>query len=176
MTLPNDLNFALLALDSYSRGYNPRIDVGGSLIGDALAIARQDVGIDDPKYVEWQTANFYAVAYQTPGGIVISYRGTDSPLADALTGWPTVGGLLGSQAQMAAEFYYKVKEAYPSATITLTGHSPGGELAGIISQEAKGVSRSRRGILRMPIHSPDQRIPKNASPLVGGQSPRSNRA
>ena len=35
---------------------------------------------------------------------------------------------------MAAEFYYQVSQAYPNATITLTGHFLGGGLAGLIAK------------------------------------------
>ncbi len=79
-------------------------------------------------------ANFYAAAYQdSSGGIVISYRGTDDPVSDSV-GWLGGAGFQTAQAELAAEFYYQVKQAYPGATITLTGHSLGGGLAGLIAK------------------------------------------
>jgi hypothetical protein len=70
-------------------------------------------------------ASFYAAAYQdASGNIVISYRGTDDPTIGAdLNAWMGGAGFETAQARMAAQFHYQVKEAYPNATITLTGHS-----------------------------------------------------
>ena len=86
-------------------------------------------------------ANFHAVAYQdSSGGIVISYRGTDDPVGDLATGWATGAGYSTVQARLAAEFYYQVKAAYPDATISLTGHSLGGGLAGLMAKLAGSVA------------------------------------
>jgi hypothetical protein len=71
-------------------------------------------------------------------GTVIAYRGTDSILGgDLLYGW-TLGGGLGSasQGKLAIDFYNAVRggsafDAHDN-TITLTGHSLGGGLAGFV--------------------------------------------
>lgn len=75
-------------------------------------------------------ASFYAAAYQdASGAIVISYRGTDDPTFGAdLNAWTGGAGFQTEQAEMAAQFYYQVKQAHPGATITLTAHSLGGGL------------------------------------------------
>jgi thioesterase domain-containing protein len=76
-----------------------------------------------------EATSFYAAAYQdASGNIVISYRGTDAP-HDVVTGWTGGAGFQTRQAELAAQFYHQVKQAYPDATITLTGHSLGGGLA-----------------------------------------------
>ncbi len=139
MTISNELFHSLLALDAYNRGYGAGIGNGtdgigeSGQIGSASVINRSAFGIGQTDYLEWQSASFYAVAYQTATGIVISYRGTDSFAVDPLTGWTTGAGLLSSQAKLAAEFYYAVKDQYPTSEITLTGHSLGGGLAGFVA-------------------------------------------
>lgn len=39
-----------------------------------MLLERADMGISDAQYKAWQSAGFYAVAYDTPYGTVISYR------------------------------------------------------------------------------------------------------
>jgi len=144
MTLTDGLNYSILALDSYNRGYNPGVELNGSTISGLTILPREAVGIDDPSYAAWQAANFYAAAYQDlSGNIVISYRGTDDPASDSV-GWSGGAGFQTAQAELAAKFYYQVKQAYPGATITLTGHSLGGGLAGLIAKMT-GSSNRRVG-------------------------------
>jgi hypothetical protein len=103
-----DLFLAILAMDSYNRGGGAGINDGGASdtngfgdssdgsikIGNATITHNlQDAGIVDAS----EAAGFYAVAYQTDYGTVISYRGTDSaPGADLATdahhGWTLGGG------------------------------------------------------------------------------------
>ena len=127
----SDLEYAILSLDSYNRGPDPGVTgLGGpgSMIGSLTLL-------NIPVPAGSADASFYATAYQdSSGNIVISYRGTDDPLNDAFTGWTTGAGNLSAQARLAAEFYYQVQQANPEATITLTGHSLGGGLAGLMAR------------------------------------------
>jgi serralysin len=146
MTDLTNLDFAVLSLDSYNRGYGPFIQISGSTIG-GLTIVRDSVTLNvdpnDPNRVD-QAANFYAAAYQdSSGNIVISYRGTDNPGGD-IPGWTGGAGFQTRQAELAAEFYYQVKDAYPGATITLTGHSLGGGLAGLMAKLTGSVAYENR--------------------------------
>lgn len=134
-----DLFLAVLAMDSYNRGYNPGIDglsSGiGAQIGTAVIVSSSDNPILDPNG-EGQAASFYAVAYQMMGETIISYRGTDA-LADAGADF-TIGGTgnpNSPQAYLAADFYSSVVGAgnQYSADATLVGHSLGGGLAGLIA-------------------------------------------
>jgi hypothetical protein len=141
MSISPELLYAILSLDSYNRGYNPGITTAGpdglgefGQVGPYSVVSPLSLGRTEAQYAEWQTANFYAAAYLNGGTIVISYRGTDDPLADAFTGWTTGAGFLSPQAKLAAEFYYQVKQEYPGANIVLTGHSLGGELAGFVAR------------------------------------------
>ena len=136
MTISPDLFFAIVSLDSYNRGYDPGVvGLGGLLseIGDVVLLTDSETLPETSGVGE--AASFYAAAYQdSSGNIVISYRGTDDPLSDAFTGWVTGAGYLSAQARLAAEFYYQVQQANPEATITLTGHSLGGGLAGLMAR------------------------------------------
>jgi hypothetical protein len=136
----SDLFLSILSMDAYNRGYGAGISDGvnidsegndvdglggiGSSIGSAIVI-NQNITL------QAQDAGFYAVAYDTPDGIVISYRGTDEP-KDVLSGWTSLVGVIPDQALLAAQFYQSVKAANPGITITLTGHSLGGALAGFV--------------------------------------------
>lgn len=128
MTISVELSYAILALDSYNRGYNvgvPGLGGIGSQVENKTLIMQSKTLSTSPEVA----ASFYAAAYQdSSGNIVISYRGTDAPGGDLSTGWVTGTGYLSAQAELAAEFYYQVKQAYPSASITLTGYSLGGGL------------------------------------------------
>lgn len=133
MTIAVELSYAIHALESYDRGYNfgvPGLGGIGSQVGNNTLVMQSVTAPTSPEV----SASFYAAAYQDAfGNIVISYRGTDAPL-DVVTGWTGGAGFQTAQAQMAAQFYYQVKQAYPNATITLTGHSLGGGLAGLIAK------------------------------------------
>ena len=131
---------AILAMDSYNRGYNEGITgLGGlnTLIGNYKIILQSDTltgssGVD---------AGFYAVAYQdtTTGQVTISYRGTDQFLTangiggDIINGYGSGSGYTDTpQTQLAFDFYNTVKAAAPGSTISITGHSLGGGLAGLV--------------------------------------------
>ena len=78
MTMNPDLFYAILAMDSYNRGYGT--GVGGlysaagtrignaSIRGDAVTLLSQG---------DAENADFYAIAYNLYGQTVISYRGSD---------------------------------------------------------------------------------------------------
>jgi len=132
------LMMALLALDSYSRSTNAEglqddvrlFDLGsdGASLGGATVIATQNV----------PGSSFAAVAYQWNGKTVISFRGTDNPLADLWSGWTLGAGFEhASQAKLAQEFYTAVTGKshfeYAGDDVILTGHSLGGGLAGYLS-------------------------------------------
>lgn len=72
---------AILAMDSYNRGYAQGVNVTGSQIGNATV--KQDSLVFGTQIVNGQTVrndatqSFYAIAYDYNGEKVISYRGTD---------------------------------------------------------------------------------------------------
>lgn len=120
--MTDDLNYAILALDAYNRGYDPGIELNGNTVGSFTIVAREVVGIGDPAYAAWELASFYAVAYQdASGNIVISYRGTDDPTFGAdLNAWAGGAGWETEQAKLAARFCHRVRQANPEATFTHT--------------------------------------------------------
>jgi hypothetical protein len=110
MTANKDLFLAILAMDSYNRGYGQGISglsESGS-IGNATISRRSEIfgSSTDPVFQSWQAAGFYAIAYDVSqmkdakgdplfgtDGTVIAYRGTDGILAgDLLYGWTLGGG------------------------------------------------------------------------------------
>ena len=130
----NDLLMqALLAMDSYNRGYNRRIKLPskvGNKIGNATIIKQSEILADSSEVRN----DFYAVAYEYSGRKIISYRGTDNPKSDFLKGWFQGIGFETPQSYLAAKFYRQLVGAsnlYTSNAI-LTGHSLGGGLAGLI--------------------------------------------
>ncbi|MDR4487071.1 MAG: hypothetical protein R3B83_06045 [Nitrospirales bacterium] len=140
MSISQELMYAILAMDSYDREYNPGILLSGSNIGTA------SIGSEELLPAASQSAGFYAVAYQWNDDSIISYRGTDNPglWADDIAGgsdvWNGYGLGVGSpyaeQGRLAAEFYQAVTGTQISDPLaesaTLTGHSLGGGLAGLI--------------------------------------------
>lgn len=149
MSMDRNLFLAILAMDSYNRGYGFHITglTEEGKLGNATLLTA-------PSQAGWEDAGFYAIAYQLPSGYiagltgkVISYRGTNfdpgdsvlgffsSPLwSDIRSGWSVGAGWPGGQAELALEFYKGVAgdDADPRyANITTTGHSLGGGLAGL---------------------------------------------
>jgi hypothetical protein len=114
MTISPELEFAILSLDSYNRGYNPGVaglsDEPGTSIGNWTIL-----DVDLPAGSE--AASFYAAAYQdSSGNIVISYRGTDNPLGGDFTAWTGGAGFQTRRAEVAAR---SAMQTYPNASITL---------------------------------------------------------
>jgi len=102
MAISDDLFQAILAMDSYNRGYDPGLAVTGSQIGYAF------LGLSKGNQ-EAKDASFFAQAYNWLGQTVISYRGTDDPVLDPIHGWLVGGGSYSvDQAEMAAKFYQTV--------------------------------------------------------------------
>jgi hypothetical protein len=80
MTVSTELYLALLAMDSYNRGYNAGLDLAASgvsatNIGNATLGIKSDVATISPEYA----AGFFAQSYTLNGQKIISYRGTDCP-------------------------------------------------------------------------------------------------
>jgi hypothetical protein len=140
MTISPDLFRAILALDSYNRGYGAGVDLS------AAGASTTQIGTATiSTSLANQTASFFAQAYTWNGATVISYRGTDHAgpsvkdwtLGDVLSGWDVSLGFSAEiQAQLALDFYKSVATSLgattQSANIELTGHSLGGGLAGLI--------------------------------------------
>ncbi|MEQ1698241.1 MAG: hypothetical protein ABL901_20620, partial [Hyphomicrobiaceae bacterium] len=158
MAISNDLFLAILAMDSYNRGYGAGIGpaetgIVGTQIGNATRI-------NTALPTGYQTASFYAEAYTWNNQTVISYRGTDAPL-DVVNGWVTALGSMGtSQAMMAANFYQQVIAGLGvtdprSANVTFTGHSLGGGLADLM---AALYGRKAVGFDNMPFQFSAQKI------------------
>ncbi|MGY6646072.1 MAG: hypothetical protein ACXIVD_12705 [Salinarimonas sp.] len=139
-----DVFKALLALDVYNREYGEGIilEENANDLGYAeyLTVLRpkENEGDEDIEFGPDPAsiaASFYARAYTYNGEIIISYRGTDATFADLLNGWGLgVGDFNSPQAVLALEFYNAVKQAAgENASISLTGHSLGGGLAGFVA-------------------------------------------
>jgi Protein of unknown function (DUF2974) len=130
-----ELLLAILAMDSYNRGYGAGIDHGLDKIGTATFSQESDT---DSASQEVATG-FYAASYNLADGTtVISYRGTDAS-PDYTTGWVIALGDIaeGTQAPQALEFYNAVtNKTYADgaqSNVVLTGHSLGGLLAGYVA-------------------------------------------
>lgn len=76
MSISSDLFLAILAMDSYNRGYNAGLgDPVTGLTGTQIGTATRRTDIDLPAGSE--AASFFAQAYTLGSGqTVISYRGT----------------------------------------------------------------------------------------------------
>jgi hypothetical protein len=145
MTISKDLFLAILSMDSYNRGYNVGITgLGDGPIGNASVSAQSNTQPGSPGV----SAGFYGIAYDTSavsgfsaGEKTIAYRGTDSMFGTIGIGgdiWNAYGVGAGSpqgkQAELAIEFYQNVAAGadLQTANISLTGHSSGGGLAGLV--------------------------------------------
>lgn len=136
---------AILSMDSYNRGYNPAIKLGtlqngesvtlGEKLGVATITADSRAILDSNNQRLDEQTGFYAVAYNIGGaGTIISYRGTDGGL-DVWHGYDIAVGIPDvDQGVLAFGFYRLVAgDIDPrSAAISLTGHSLGGGLAGLV--------------------------------------------
>jgi fermentation-respiration switch protein FrsA (DUF1100 family) len=121
-----DLMLAVLSMHAYSD------DTSFNQIGTA-AVSK----VADP-----DGSGFFAKAYSYNGETVISYRGTDGG-NDVLNGWAGGLGFNSTQAGLAIAFYRDVVTSdasgatnFPYSTagsITFTGHSLGGGLAGLMA-------------------------------------------
>jgi hypothetical protein len=149
MTLSNDLFLAILAMDSYNRGYDAGLS---GLGGEGFGIGAATIAKDAEQLLnagEAEAAGFYAVAYQWNGETVISYRGTDNPNplaegSDFWSGWTLGAGFpQASQGGLSIDFFESVVgggdanfSAFDEGAgdgVIVTGHSLAGGLAGYIS-------------------------------------------
>jgi hypothetical protein len=162
MTMNSEVFRAILAMDSYNRGYGANVNIQASLqIGLANIIQLESLGITESDIAGWQSVGFYASAYSWNGETVISYRGTNPDFGDSAiefvispavrdiwNGWGVGAGFAGgSQAGLALSFYRAVAgvdSAYyrieDQPNVTLTGHSLGGGLAGFVGALSGQVS------------------------------------
>ena len=144
----NDQLFnAILSMDAYNRGYDPSLSALSGAIGTQIGTASIQTnstialgnGVDS-------AIGFFGVAYDIGGaGTIIAYRGTDDydgpgdllTSKDVANGWLLGGGDYdAAQAWMALDFYNEVagNPVDPrTASISLTGHSLGGGLAGYVA-------------------------------------------
>ena len=146
MPISKDLLLAILSMDSYNRGYGEGI---AGLEGLGAKVGTATISTDSETVTstkdEAQAAGFYAVAYDTEYGTVISYRGTDNPsifasdtagAADITAGWVTGGGVwLTDQVRLSQEFVDQADTQdgdSRTGSAILTGHSLGGALAGFV--------------------------------------------
>jgi hypothetical protein len=147
MAISPELMLAILAMDSYNRGYNNGIgpkDIGlglaGSQIGNAT-VNRIEGG------TAAQAASFFAISYSfgtgndvplaQRGKTVISYRGTDTDFffgADRPAFLMGAGAYNTTQGGLAVDFYKTVNggNATTNSNITVVGHSLGGGLEGFV--------------------------------------------
>ncbi len=127
---PKDFFLSLLSMDSYNRGYAPGIKLEGNFLGSANLFQQSDIRATSPEVA----AGFYAAAYNTQWGAVISYRGTDfdggPDTADVLNGWAfAAGDFTAGQIDLSTQFLNTLaSNSEALANITLTGHSLGGGL------------------------------------------------
>jgi Ca2+-binding RTX toxin-like protein len=99
-----------------------------------------DIGIAKNKKIEvtaeMASAGFNAQAYEYNRDTIISYRGTDTFILDPIFGYQSSIGLGSKQGDFAADFYRAVvaEGTFPfSTSVTFTGHSLGGGLAGLMA-------------------------------------------
>ncbi len=125
---------AILAMDAYNRGYAPSIaGLTGNKIGRAIIV--------DQSYTPKERLDsFYAATYSLDGKIIVSFRGTDFPPADLMTGWSGGVGGQSFQAERAVDYLNRQIEKRITggdnafnASYELVGHSLGGGLAGLLA-------------------------------------------
>src|SRR4051794_22877107 len=124
-----DLFLAILAMDSYNRGYDRGIKgiSDTAPIGNATFFSMSDTRLGFAA----RNAGFFGIAYDWDGKRVISYRGTDGA-NDVWHGWTLGAGYTGAdQAGLAMDFYQAASPSQGSIygpadpNVILTGHSLG---------------------------------------------------
>ena len=126
--MSTDIFKAILAMDSYNRGYGAGINLTGTQVGAASILKDSSVLTDGEQRLD-QPAGFYAIAYQeADGGVTISYRGTDDPTifslsGDIWSGWMTGSGIQNTdQADLAFQFYKTAANANELVSETTIFH------------------------------------------------------
>lgn len=157
----DDLFHAILALDVYNRGYNSGIN---ELRNSFAPIGRASFYMQSNtlENSDDRNAGLYAASYLRDGKTIISFRGTDRFTTDGATGegsditngWTVGAGFgTGSQAARAKSFFELAtgSSVYTPASdsVSVTGHSLGGGLAGFVS-----VLSGASGVIfdHMPFH------------------------
>jgi hypothetical protein len=107
---PTTLFSAILALDSYNRGYGSTLFNLSDSPGDPTAAIGNAVITGSSAD---QLTGFYADSYSLNGTNVISYRGTNTftifnSITTVLNGWLVGGGILAAQSVEAINFYEQV--------------------------------------------------------------------
>lgn len=187
-----DLISAILALDSYNRGYGASIS-GLPQTGDDARLGNYSI-IPGISQDGWSAAGFYGIAYQNGDQTIVSYRGTDVPLPidsptqggnDPLNGYGLAFGLPGqgtvdfsllghtvtaraTQAQLAEEFYKTVAAETLGSTIHVHTAQKGrrrvGHARSMIAAEASRELQPTRPILS-PEHNPRRHVLNGGSRL-----------
>lgn len=158
--MQRDLMLAILAMDTYHRGYAPGVlAIGGSSVGEAALLADSAILDEADNRDVAQAIGFYAQAYQYQGETIIAFRGTDDItttsfaciIVDILgTPFPEITGpILGpgspdlaygfgtgaghplsSQAEMALRFYQSVSGDTDGSTLATSNISLTGHSLG----------------------------------------------
>lgn len=132
----NDVLLSLLAMDAYNR------TVGEGVVDRGLHVQGTTLGTAVLHQATYDASSgFYVQSYTVGTQTIISYRGTDDltiwPLSEAtdVAAWVAGLGIYSTdQVSFAAEFYRNTIDTLPSGnTVTLTGHSLGGGLAGFVA-------------------------------------------
>lgn len=112
-------DYSLFALDSYNRPQSTSTELEVPLGAQLLLVSPPNDG-------------FCATAYKVNGQVVIAFRGTDNPMAD-ISSWVVGIGVIPPQFEQAVSFYKAVLMLESATSISFTGHSLGGALAGMLS-------------------------------------------
>jgi hypothetical protein len=131
---------AILAMDAYS--HNPDDGSWSKKFTDFFNLTNGQLGnyvVSDVSTSAQNTNNnFFAIAYASASGTIISYRGTTDVAKDATNGYGVGAGYAGgADATNAVTFYQQVAGTDDSQwqgnpNITVVGHSLGGGLAGYV--------------------------------------------
>jgi len=131
-------------MDAYNRGYNPGISDFSEVSDGSVRIGTATISFNlenadlTPQAID---AGFYAISYEWTNpetGLsetIISYRGTDNPLVEGpLVDYPIAfnDDFDEAQVHLASAFFQAVAGTVAPNTITTTGHSLGGALAGFV--------------------------------------------
>jgi hypothetical protein len=135
MATSRDLFLAILALDSYNRGYNPGLkgldEAAGTQVGtETIVVTTEDTHAD---------VAFYAAAYEWNNTTVISYRGTTFEagpnLKDVFYGWTLSAGFsAATQLRRAAASVHS--RSNPSAYPDSGGNCSAGKSSGVVQRSA----------------------------------------
>jgi Ca2+-binding RTX toxin-like protein len=126
MATATELQFATLAYMSYAPSQQNLIPLRDWTRVASLSMSQRATGLSATTYVN------------SSGEVVIAFRGTDDPIGLFQADWQqgNVPGALGwyaPQVASAMQLLADVVARYPTASITLTGHSLGGGLASLLA-------------------------------------------